>query len=119
MPRSNQFTPIVCADLVATIASGQSESNAIYLGGATLVGLDIPANFDGTQIKILSCTTEGGTYVELEDGEGADLVIATNPSKRAPIANLALTASLIWMKLRTVTSQATTDTAVTLITRPV
>lgn len=44
----------VCSNLTATIASGETTSGAINLGGTSIVGLSIPVTFEGTSMTFLT-----------------------------------------------------------------
>jgi hypothetical protein len=118
MPEAKNYQPNDAYDLTATVAVSETESEVIDLRGTDLVGIFVPANFDGTDIKILAAPAPGGTFVEVQDGEGAALTIVTTVSKYAPIKNLALIAGLRYIKLKTTNTQTTTDTVFTLAVRP-
>lgn len=118
---SASFPVLLQNDRVATIASGQTESNAINLSGTQLVGLDIPNTFDGTTLTIKSAQTLGGDYRTVASDSGSDfsITVASGGNRVVAISNLAITSPLRFIKLVAGTSQSTTDTVITLITRPV
>lgn len=118
MPTANQYQPNDTYDLTATIASGQTTSNAIDLSGCDLCGFYMPAAFTGTTIKVQSSPTFDGTYVEVQDGAGADISLTVVPSKYIPIANLAYIAGLRFIKLVSGSSEGGTRT-ITIAARPV
>ncbi len=69
---------------IATIANTANDSNEIALvGGSSLLGIFIPAEFDGTQIgfKVKDPT---GTFVTMQV-DGADYVLTVAPSKYVPV----------------------------------
>ncbi len=47
---TTQFTPRLCTDKVATILSGQTDSDIVDLKGTTLIGFEVPASFTGGSI---------------------------------------------------------------------
>lgn len=59
--------------ITATIASGQTTSAEVDLGGTNIVGLQMPASFTSTSLKFLVSTASGGTYQNLADGAGSDV----------------------------------------------
>lgn len=83
----------------AVIASSGTASGAIDLGDDDLVAIITPAAITGTAISITASTSLAGTYVTVQDGDGADLSLAVAASKYIPINNLALTAGLRFIKL--------------------
>lgn len=114
---SNQFQSLIKTDLVATILSGQTASDAIDLSGCELVGLIMPAAFTGTSIKILSSPTLGGTYQNIYPS-GADYSMTVAASKNIPVENLAIMAG--WRFIKLVSSGAEgADRSITLAVRPV
>lgn len=106
-------------DLSATIANGQTVSDAIDLGGLELVGFFLPSTFDGTSLSLQASTHIDGTYVAVENGSGSAYSITTAASKYAPIADLAVIAGLRFIKLVAGASQSTSDTVITLAVRAV
>lgn len=117
---SNQFQDVVCADLTATVANGATTSGEVDLQGTQLVGIFVPAEFDGTTITITASPTSGGTFVTVQDGDGSSsaFTITTTASRYVPIDNLAMVAGLRFVKLVCGTAQ-TGATTFTLATRPV
>lgn len=112
------FNPIIRTQDV-TVASGQTTSAEIDLVGTQLVGIYTPSTFDGTTITLTASPTAGGTFVAVQDGNGNAFTITTTASRFAPVNNLAITAGLRYIKLVCGTSQSTTDTVLTIATRPV
>lgn len=82
-----------------TILSGQTTSDAIDLQGHTLCGFIIPAAITSTSMTMTMSQSFTGTYVTVQDGEGADLSFAIAASKYIPVPNLALTTGLNNIKL--------------------
>lgn len=119
MPSSPEFAPIVCYDLQATVANGQTASGEVDLSGCELVGLFVPSTFDGTQITLTATPAGGGTHVVVQDGDGSSsaFTITTAASRYVPLDNLAIAAGIRFVKLVCATSQ-TGDTVFTLATRP-
>jgi hypothetical protein len=63
----------------ATIASGQSLSEAIDLGGTTLVGIQMPGSWDAANLT-LQAAANGSTFGNVFDAEGTELEIAADAS---------------------------------------
>lgn len=82
-----------------SILSGQTTSAAIDLNGRTLCGFIMPAALTGTALSITASDSLTGTYLTLQDGDGADFSLAIAASKWIPINNVNLTASLRFIKL--------------------
>lgn len=121
MPNANEFPACVSTDLQATIASGGTTSNEVDLAGTTLVGLYIPSTFDGTTLTLTAAPTAGGTHVavQIDHTSASSYTITTTASRYVPLANLAIPSGLRFIKLVAGSSQTTTDTVITLVTRPV
>ena len=120
---SSSYQPQVNYDLSATIASGQTTSAEVDLGGTMLVGVFLPASFDGTTLKISAASAAGGTFITVENGAGtpADVTLtASGHSKFVPLAAADRDAvrGLRFIKLVAGSSQTTTDTVITLATIP-
>lgn len=120
---SANFQPQVNYDLTATIAATGTTSGEVDLGGTMLVGVFLPATFDGTTIKISAASSSGGTFVTVENGAGtpADVTItASAHSKYVPLAAADRDAirGLRFIKLVAGSTQNTTDTVITLATIP-
>jgi hypothetical protein len=61
------------AQTSAVIASGDTASGEVDLGGTVIVGLQIPTAFTGTTLKFSVSTASGGTFQTLTDGAGNDV----------------------------------------------
>jgi hypothetical protein len=120
MPTSTDFSPKVCYDLTATIAVSGTTSGAVDLSGCTLVGLFIPATFDGTTLTITASPTLGGTYVpvQVDHTSASAYTITTTASQYVPLSNLAIPAGLEFIKLVAGSTQTSTSTVITLAVRP-
>ena len=55
------------------IANGDTKTQAIDLGQATLCGVFVPSAFTGTAISFEASSTLAGTYVAVKDGLGASV----------------------------------------------
>src|SRR4051794_8809084 len=121
MPDSTLFSPRCCYDLTATIATSGTTSGAIDLSGCTLVGLFVPATFDGTTLTITASASLTGTYVSVQQDHtsASAYTITTAASRYVGLDNLDLASGLQFIKLVAGTSQSTTDTVITLVVRPV
>ena len=119
MPSSADFVPVVCADLTATVANGQTASEEVDLGGCELLGIFVPSTFDGTQITLTAAPARGGTHLTVQDGDGSSsaFTVTTAAGRYVPLDNPAIAAGLRFVKLVCATSQ-TGDTVFTLATRP-
>lgn len=82
----NSITAMVDWDETATIASGQTVSAAVNLGGGTLVGIITPAALTGTSFTFQTSDAIDGTYVTCEDGAGAAIAKTVSASKDIKIA---------------------------------
>src|SRR5205823_13245365 len=96
MPTSTNYAPKCCYDLAATIAVSGTTSNAVDLSGCTLVGLFIPATFDGTTLTITASSTLGGTYLSVQQDHtsATAYTITTTASRYVPLDNLDIPAGL-------------------------
>jgi hypothetical protein len=121
MPTSTQYAPNCCYDLTATIAVSGTTSGAVDLSGCTLVGLFIPATFDGTTLTITASSTPGGTYVSVQQDHtsASAYTITTAASRFVPLDNLYIPLGLEFIKLVAGSTQTTTDTVITLAVRAV
>ncbi len=125
MPNTSDFQARVCYDKVATItiASSTTISDAVDLGGCSLVGLFLPATFDGTTLTLQACSTIDGTYVAVEDGAASPAVITLSATAHSKYIALSAAVQdqlrgLRFIKLVCGTAQTTTNTLITLATRP-
>lgn len=104
----------------ATVAVNGTTTDEIDLGrGQQLVGIFIPSTFDGTTLTITAAPESGGTFVTVQDGYGSTLTLTTTASRFVPIANISLVAGLRYIKLVCGSTQTTTATVFTIVTRPV
>ena len=82
MATTSQFQSVVCSDLTVVIADSATVSSAADLNGTTLVGIDIPAGFDGTAMtfQVSSDGVTYYTYKKLADGLAVTAVVGANAS---------------------------------------
>lgn len=74
--------------------------------------LYLPSNFDGTDLIFHVSSAKAGTYVPVSNPDtGTDLTYKTAASKACPVPPEVFGAS--WLKLESVTDQATSDTVIT------
>lgn len=100
------------ASFTFDIGTDADLSDAVCIDGYSFGMLYLPSNFDGTQIIFHVSSTRGGTYVPVSDPTtGSDITYTSAASKACPIAPEVFGAS--WLKLESVTDQATTNTVVT------
>lgn len=77
--------PSELSAFTTTIANGATESAAINLRDFTLCGIFLPAAFTGASVTFLAASTLAGTYVEVQDGDGAAISRTVAASKFIPI----------------------------------
>jgi hypothetical protein len=93
----------------ATVASGASLSGVIGLNGCLPTGLVIPSNFDGTQITF-QVSADGTTYQVLWcNGALLTLTVAASVSYTLKPEDFI---GWRYLKVATVTQQATSDTVI-------
>jgi hypothetical protein len=118
---SNQFESRLCYDLTATIviATDDDLSAAVDLNGTQLVGIIVPANFDGTGITLNASDTIDGTFVAVQTDRtsATPYPITTTASRYVPIDNLQITEGLRFIKIGTASAQTTTNTVFKLVTK--
>lgn len=104
--------------LNATIAASQTVSDAIDLLGTFLVGLIIPANFDGTQVQFEG-SRDGTNFVPLYNTSGSRLTVTVTAATLTGVS-ICPQDFAMWryIKLVSVTTQATTSSVIGLVTRP-
>lgn len=90
----------------ATIAASGTTSGAVDLEGLQLLGFIMPASLTGTTMTLTMSTEIAGTYVTVQDGDGADLSFAITASKYIPVPNLSLTRGLKFVKVVSGSSEA-------------
>lgn len=115
-PKASNWQSITTDNLNATIATGETVSDAIDLQGTFLVGLIIPANFDGTQLKFKG-SRDGENFYTLNNTAGNDLIATVVAGQATSIAPQDF-AMWRFIQLVSVTTQTTTDTIIGLVTRP-
>lgn len=64
------------------IANGQTTSDFIPLYGNDLVGLQIPASWDGGNITIMGSYANDGTYVDVYDSNGNIVTVTVGGASR-------------------------------------
>jgi hypothetical protein len=118
---SASFQPKVFYDKTVTIviATSTTVSPAVDLSGTQLVGIFVPATFEGTGITISASDTVDGTYVAVQTDHTSATAypITTTASRYIPLDNLAISEGLRYIKITTGTAQTTTDTVFTLATK--
>lgn len=104
--------------VLVTIPVGTSISGEIDVGDFDIVGLITPSTFDGTTVTFTSAPVAGGTYVTVAANNTAATAytVTTTASIYTPIDPI-VSRGLRFIKLNTGSSQSTTDTIITLVTR--
>jgi hypothetical protein len=119
---SSQYPAKTNYDLSATIVIGTSTtvSPAVDLQGTQLVGIFIPATFDGTALTFTASDTLAGTYVavDVDNTSATAYTVTTSASKYVPLMGTQVFQGLRYIKIVTSSAQTTTDTVFTLATRP-
>lgn len=99
-----------------TILNGAAiPADGVDLGGKTLCGVVLPASFAGAALKFLTAETLSGTYVEVQDGAGADYTVVPTASKYVPVDS-AKFLGVRFLKIQSASVQ-TGDRVVQLVTR--
>ena len=88
-----------------TIASGQSLGNAIDLEGAEVFALHMPAAWTTANLTLQAAATSGGTYQDVYDDLGSEVVITAVAARAIAVdANALKLAGLQFIKLRSGTT---------------
>ena len=115
-PSSSQWQSVTTSDNSATIAVGQTTSNAVDLQGTSLTGLNIPANFSGTQLTF-QVSNDGVNFGNYRNTSNALITITVTPGSAIGIVPSDF-ASWRYIKFISGTTQATTNAIIGLATRP-
>jgi hypothetical protein len=114
---TNDLLPIPLVQ-TATVAVNGTTTDEIDLGrGQQLFGIFVPSTFDGTTITLTASPSSGGTFVAVQDGYGSTFTLTTTASRYVPISDLRITGGLRYIKLVCGSTQTTSSTEFTLITR--
>lgn len=92
----------------ATILTGATGlSDVVDMDGYTMVALDMPATWIAANITLQSCSTATGTFKDVYDDSGSEVVITAAGNRFISIdANMFKIAPLRYIKLRSGTSAA-------------
>lgn len=101
-----------------TITSGQTDSAEIDLTRKTIVGIHIPAEFDGTVLGFKVAKVLGGTYNAMQDGAGNAYSKTVALSTYIPISPADFV-GINALKLSATTTQTTSDTVLTIVVHAV
>lgn len=101
-----------------TITNGQQDSGVLTLYDRSLVGLILPATFDGAGLTLL-VSQDGTTFVELDDPDTGAAVSLTVTASKAYAIDPILCIPWNFLKLHATTAQSTTDTVITAMVRRV
>lgn len=77
--------PVGPTEFPVVIAENGTTSGAANLFDKVLCGVFCPAGVVGTALTFLVATTVDGTYVAVQDGEGADYSVTVAASKYVPV----------------------------------
>lgn len=111
MPRTTATVKVV------TWTSASATSDATHIGDSAVLGIEMPATFTGTTLKIHGCSTSGGTFAALQDKDATEYSATVAANKRIYVDPL-ITAGWPWIKLVSGSSEAAART-VNLMIRPV
>ncbi len=94
-----------------TIAAGATGlSDAVDLTGVQIAQIIMPADWVTANLTLQTCDTEDGTYQDLYDDTGAEVVITAAADKNTAVNHNALNlAGITWCKLRSGTSATPVD----------
>jgi hypothetical protein len=100
------------ASFTFTIATDADLSDSVCIDGFSFGMLYLPSTLDGTELKFHVCGTKGGTYLAVVDATtGSDLTYTVAASKAVVVPPEVFGAA--YLKIESVTDQATTDTVIT------
>ena len=119
MPYSNQTQQKLCYDVTPVIAVGQTTSNAVQLGGTTLLAFKTDANLTGANFTFLVSDSLTGTFVPLKDMNTGIALQSQAGTSSQYATQPADFASVEFIKFVMNTAQLTTPTTITLVTRTI
>jgi hypothetical protein len=98
------------SDVTATVAINASLSGAVFLGGGSLLVIQMPAAWTAAAITFQS-SIDGATYGDVYDSDGIEVAIASATAAASRVIAfttqmLAVFARLQYLKLRSGTSGA-------------
>ena len=108
--------PSPVKEFAATVATGQTTSSEVDIADCLLLGVILPAEFDGTTLGFTVSTTTGGTFYTLRDGAGAAAVSYTVAASSYVALDPGLFAGVRYVKI--VLGSQTGATAAKLVCRP-
>lgn len=102
--RFNDYQSKTDFSKTVTIKSGEAISEAINLGGMTLVGFFMPSNWTNSKIELLSSYKIDGPYVDVYNDLGAltEMIVDTN---RQVEIDPAKTVGIQFLKLESINDQ--------------
>ncbi|QEX18501.1 hypothetical protein FRZ44_38080 [Hypericibacter terrae] len=109
--------------VTATVANGESLSDVVDLGGMSLTGIVMPADWDAADLTFqASPTGVGASFADLYDAAGTEITVSAAASIAIAIEPAAW-AGLRYLKIRSGTSGSPVnqgaDRALVLLVRPV
>lgn len=113
----SEFQSNLCFEANATIAVGQTKSNAIDLYGTSIVGFITDANLTGTALTFEGSDTLTGTYVVIHNNSGA-ISRTVGTSKYYLESSVDTFKGLRFLKVVSGTIQATNPAIIKIVTRP-
>lgn len=116
MTRASEYMKKLSFDLSVTINDGLSVSNVVNTYGQSVVGLIIPSTLTGTQITIQSSISATGTFYNMYNTEGNQMVITFGGQGWYQLLASDLT-SAQYIKLVSNVAQSGSDCDITLIAR--
>jgi hypothetical protein len=90
------------------VASGQSLSPEVDLEGFHLTGIAVPLAFTGTQISFQAAERGGGTFQNVRDATGAEVVLTVAADRLVAIGATTTLAYLRYLRIRSGTAASPT-----------
>ena len=121
MQNSNQYPPVITSNIIVTIASSASLSNAIDLSGTTFSGYVTPAAWTSANITF-QASVDGTNFFNLYDSFGNEVTNVVSTSRFVSLVPSDM-ASIRYLKFRSGTSATPVSQAaerqITIVTRTV
>jgi len=111
----NRYKPV--GRIVTITSGGVAQTAGLYLGDLTLLGIRLPATFDGTTVTFTGSDTLAGTYDPIYNDDGSAYTV-TCAASRYTVVDYTKFLGVLFVKVVPGTTQATTDTIITLYLAP-
>ena len=110
-----QYQPV--ARTVTITSGGVAQTAGLLLGTMTLLGIRLPSTFDGTSLTFTCADTLAGTYDPLYNDDGSAYTV-TCAATRYVAVDYTKFLGVLYVKVVPATTQATTDTIISLYLIP-